>query len=313
MIQDKEILVSIQCITFNHKPYLRQALDSFLAQKTTFGVEVIVHDDASTDGTTDILKEYAEKYPGFIIPMYEEENQWKKTGMKPVFARMTDISRGKYIAYCEGDDFWQDPLKLQKQVEAMEKHPEASMCYTAFQTVDNVGNKIYDEEYELKIKKSHCGENFFDLLQQNYILTPTTLYRKEVFTSDIYQRAPIRIDYMGFLSASSLGPLLYIPDRTACYRHTTTGAMATKANWVNESCLKIHDYFLIEYIAGRIKKDFSLQAVEAIIELLNRAIRKKLNGDKTDLSFLLTQNPKLWIYYIPAWINIKLQNYRFRR
>lgn len=312
MNQDNEILVSIQCITFNHKLYLRQALDSFLAQKTTFGVEVIVHDDASTDGTTDILREYAEKYPGFIIPMYEEENQWKKTGMKPVFARMTDISHGKYIAYCEGDDFWQDPLKLQKQVDAMEKHPEASMCYTGFQTVDNNGVPYSMSQYELWNKEGHSGELFFDLLDHNIILTPTTLYRREVFSTDIYLKTSLRLDYFAFLSAAAIGKLIYLPERTACYRQTPTGAMATKLPWVQEKYNKIKEYFLYEYAIGNIPKPFSCAGFFAKVEMVNIALRRKMSGvDKDLLSRLYTENSRLRIYAVFAWIQIKYQNWRY--
>lgn len=309
----EDIVVSIQCLTFNHKDYLRQCLDGFVGQQTNFKFEALIHDDASTDGTTEILREYAERYPNIIIPIIETENQWSKGNLRKIMDDMTSRSRGRYIAYCEGDDYWQDPLKLQKQVDALENHPEASMCYTAFQTVDNDGKQFFNEMLERKIKASHTGEMFFEMLQGNIVLTPTTLYRKSIFQTAVYRGSQYSLDYFTLLSAAAEGELLFLPERTACYRQTPTGAMATQSAWVSDLCKKIHDYFLIEYIAGRIKKDFSLQAIEAIVELLNRAIRKKLNGDKKELAFLLKQYPKLWFYYIPAWIEIKKQNYLFRK
>ncbi len=306
-----EILVSIQCITFNHKDYLRHALDSFLRQKADFAFEIIVHDDASTDGTTDIVREYAALYPDIIIPMYEEENQWKKTGMKPVFAKMTNISRGKYIAYCEGDDFWQDDYKLQKQVEALESHPDASMCYTGFQTVDNSGVPYCSERYEQWNKKGHSGELFFDLLDHNIVLTPTTIFRRNVFESSIYKDTPLRLDYFAFLSAAAIGHLIYLPDRTACYRSTPTGAMATQLPWVQEKYNAIRFYFLCEYALGKIKKPFCIAGIFAKIEIVNLAIRKSTAGDNTLKNILRTNNvwPK---YFILAWCQIKLENWKFK-
>jgi len=306
-----EILVSIQCITFNHKAYLRQALDSFLRQKTTFGFEIIVHDDASTDGTTEIVKEYASRYPDKVIPMYEEENQWKKTGMKPVFAMMTDISKGKYIAYCEGDDFWQDDYKLQKQIDALESHPEASMCYTGFQTVDEGGVPFYSEKYEKWNEEGHSGELFFDLLDHNIVLTPTTMFRKEVFCTDIYNKTPLRLDYFAFLAAAAIGELIYLPERTACYRSTPSGAMATQLPWVVERYNKIREYFLTEYTIGAIKKPLSIAGLEAKIEIINLAIRKSISGDDSLKSLL--EKSLSWVFlYIPAWTQIKYQNFTYK-
>lgn len=122
------IVVSIKCLAYNHEKFIRDALDGFVMQKTTFRFEAIVHDDASTDGTADIIREYAERYPEIIKPIFETENQYSKhdgslnriVGEKLI---------GKYIAMCEGDDYWDDPYKLQKQVDFMEAHPDYSMCF----------------------------------------------------------------------------------------------------------------------------------------------------------------------------------------
>lgn len=307
----KEILVSIQCITFNHVHYLQQALESFLMQQTDFGFEIIVHDDCSTDGTTEVLKQYAEQYPETIIPIYEEENQWKKTGMKPVFRRMTELSRGKYIAYCEGDDFWQDPLKLQKQVDAMERCPEATFCYTGFQTVDNDGKAYRRKEYESWNGNGVSGEIFFKLLENNMVLTPTTLFRKEVFTSAIYLNTPLRLDYFAFLSAAALGTAIYLPERTACYRQTPTGAMATQLPWVKEKYFAIRKYFILEYALGHIRKPFSMAGMKTLVEALNMSIRKKAAGDASQLRQLLIERTTLRLLYPVAWMQVKCQNWKF--
>ena len=122
-----EIKVSIVCITYNQSGYIRDALDSFLSQKTTFEYEILVHDDASDDGTAEIIKEYEEKYPDKITAVLQKENQYSK-GVKVATTYLYPIVKGKYVAFCEGDDYWVDDLKLQKQFDYMEKHNECSMC-----------------------------------------------------------------------------------------------------------------------------------------------------------------------------------------
>lgn len=127
-MKDQEIFVSIKCAVYNHEQYIRQCLDGIVMQKTNFCFEAIVHDDASTDSSAAIIREYAEKYPHIIKPIYETENQYSKRDGS-LTRIMNAACKGKYIAVCEGDDYWIDPLKLQKQVDFMESHPDYSMCF----------------------------------------------------------------------------------------------------------------------------------------------------------------------------------------
>lgn len=121
-------LVSIRCLVYNHEPFLRQCLDGFVMQKTTFPFEAIVHDDASTDGSAAIIREYAEKYPDIIKPIYETENQYSKhDGSIGRIIEAAMHPKSKYIATCEGDDYWTDPNKLQLQVDFLESHPDYSL------------------------------------------------------------------------------------------------------------------------------------------------------------------------------------------
>ncbi len=121
--QDSPILVTVRCLAYNHAPYIRQCLEGFVMQKTSFRFQVIIHDDASTDGTDDIIREYAEKYPDIIVPIFETENQYSKRN-GAISRQMNRLMKGTYAAYCEGDDYWTDPLKLQKQVSFLEQHQE---------------------------------------------------------------------------------------------------------------------------------------------------------------------------------------------
>lgn len=121
-------LVSVACIVYNHEPFLHQCLDGFMMQETSFPFEVLVHDDASTDNSTAIIKEYEKRYPGIIKPIYQSENQYSKGG-KILASFLLPKVTGKYVAICEGDDYWTDNHKLQKQVDYMETHPDCTFCF----------------------------------------------------------------------------------------------------------------------------------------------------------------------------------------
>ena len=127
-------MVSICCQTYNHKNYIKQSIEGFLMQKANFKFEVLLRDDASTDGTLEIVKEYSEKYPDIINPLIYEENQYQK-GISP-FRDNVKRAKSKYIAICEGDDYWTDPLKLQKQVDFLEANPEFSFCFHNVNKID---------------------------------------------------------------------------------------------------------------------------------------------------------------------------------
>ena len=147
------VLVTICCTAYNQEKFIKQCLDGFVMQKTKFRFEAVVHDDASTDNTAAIIKEYAGKYPEIIKPIFEKENQYSKHNGS-LRRIMRENMRGKYIATCEADDYWTDPYKLQKQVDILEADPNVSMVYTAFRTVDPNGEfmprPIY-EKYKNKV------------------------------------------------------------------------------------------------------------------------------------------------------------------
>ena len=125
---DTAIMASINCVTFNHVNYIRTALDSFLMQKTDFAFEILVHDDASTDGTSDIIREYAARYPEKVKPLIQTENQYSQ-GIDNISGAFNfPRARGKYIFMCDGDDYFLSPDKLQKQVDYMETHPDCTLC-----------------------------------------------------------------------------------------------------------------------------------------------------------------------------------------
>lgn len=173
MNDKQEIMVTIRCITYNHESYIRQCLEGFVMQKTNFRFEAIVHDDASTDGTANIIREFAEKYPDIIKPIYETENQYSKRDGS--LSRIMDAhTHGRYVAMCEGDDYWTDPYKLQKQVDFLEANPEYGLVYGKA--------RVYDQEKKCFEKKTtgHCCCKVEDLMVASGIPTLTVLFRREL-------------------------------------------------------------------------------------------------------------------------------------
>ena len=133
-------LVSICCITYNQSKYINECLDSFLSQETSFSFEILIHDDASDDGTAEIIKSYENEYGDIIKPIYQTINQYS-LGNGPMNKLNFARAKGKYIAMCEGDDYWTDPLKLQKQVDFLEANEEFSGSFHKSFTINETDKK----------------------------------------------------------------------------------------------------------------------------------------------------------------------------
>lgn len=210
-------LVSVRCITYNHEPYIAQALDGFLMQKTNFPFEVVVHDDASTDRTADVIREYEKKFPKIIKPIYEKENQYSKHDGS--LGRIVNSAlKGKYVAMCEGDDYWIDENKLQMQVDFLEGNPEYGMCYTKAKQFKQKENKFSKKLFGLYIK------DFDDLLQNgNRIPTLTVVFRKEIINKYYEEIHPqdknwLMGDYPLWLFISQMSNVKFFDKVTSVYR-----------------------------------------------------------------------------------------------
>lgn len=138
-----EIVVSIRCLAYNHEKYISQCLDGFLMQETSFPFKIVIHDDASTDATAQIIREYEHAYPALIDAIYETENMYSK-GDGSLGRIINPHCTGKYLALCEGDDYWTDPQKLQLQFDALEAHPECSLCTCLVARCEENGKPIDD-------------------------------------------------------------------------------------------------------------------------------------------------------------------------
>ncbi|MBW2661424.1 MAG: glycosyltransferase [Deltaproteobacteria bacterium] len=217
-----EPLVSIACITYNHEKYIAQAIEGFLLQKTSFPIEIIIHDDASTDNTKKNVEQYAKINPNLIFPIYQQVNQYSlgnKIFVKYVFPHC----RGKYIAICEGDDYWTSPHKLQRQVDYLEKHPDIAGCFNNALVIDKDDKKIKDEWYD---EQKQRRDNYKKRFNQEYCLTTLRssypscglMFRGTVLLNLPKWYLKTGSDYLLDLLITEYGNLVYLPFIGSAYR-----------------------------------------------------------------------------------------------
>lgn len=266
--------VSVRCLAYNHEPYIRKALDGFIMQNTNFPFVVVVHDDASTDKTADIIREYESKFPKIIKPIYESENQYSKQDGS--LRRIVDKAcTGKYIAYCEGDDYWCNPHKLQKQYEAMESHPECSLCVHTVQCVSNEGKDInrhipYKNLFKTNFIKQDefaqalIADHRYPFQTSSFFLRKEHLEKNEKF----FLESPSNGDEKILRICLNEGNVYFIPLVMSCYRVLSVGSWNSRIRNNKELILKrfsdmikMEEYFDVyshyrfhKYIETSIKK-----------------------------------------------------------
>lgn len=209
-------LISCCCITYNQRNYIEQCLDGFLIQKTTFPFEIIIHDDCSTDGTTEVIKKYVEKYPKLFVPLYEDENQYSK-GVRGIYLNYVfPYVKGQYIALCEGDDYWIDENKLQLQIDWLENNPDYVMC-ASDAVITNGNSKLdwirYETDSDISIEEMILGGGL-------YIQTCTLVYKKSLI-DDSYPECCKKCligDYPLQIWAALNGKVRYISKKMGLYR-----------------------------------------------------------------------------------------------
>lgn len=265
---DNQIIVSIKCLVYNHAPYIRQCLDGFVMQKTNFRFEAIVHDDASTDGTQDIIREYAERYPDIIRPIYETENQYsKRDGSLRRIMNEAVSPDTKYIALCEGDDYWTDPLKLQKQVSFLDNHPDYVICTHDF---------FYFDQYKMGFKEGTPYSYIFakpnnkmffdyslDLYFEGWWTHPLScMYRNGQYLKDIpyIQYKKFRDDIL-FYYILKEGKGALLSDNMGVYRIHGSGVWS-KLSYIEQketSMNNAYDIYLVEHDRNAFKKITRIQ------------------------------------------------------
>lgn len=221
-----DIAVSIICNAYNHEKYIKDALESFIRQKVNFKYEILVHDDASTDNTAQIIKEYEHKYPNLINAIYQIENQYSK-GQGIVSEIQSQRARGKYIALCEGDDYWIDDQKLQKQYDALEKKPNVDICATAAICVKSDTKKVLSY---ITPKTSDTIIAPEEVIKGGgeYVATNSLMYRSKLDYNKPRFRKILKLDYTLQIHGALRGGMLYLSDTTAAYRYMSKGSWTSR-------------------------------------------------------------------------------------
>jgi glycosyltransferase involved in cell wall biosynthesis len=218
-------MISVCMITYNHEPYIARAIEGVLEQESPYTYELVIGEDHSTDRTREICLEYERMHPGVVTVLRSNVN----LGITGNFARTLGACAGKYVALCEGDDFWTNRSKLHQQVKVLEEHPEYVMTCGRVEMVNEVGLTPDDtsqlEEQLIRIKRE---PGFFDLLEYNMINTPTVCIRRDVMAKladeAIGRGIRYSVDYWYWLRMAS-GYMIYIADEVfASYRVHPGGA-----------------------------------------------------------------------------------------
>ena len=223
--KSNEILVSIHCITYNQKDYIRQCLDGFVMQKTNFKFVAYVGDDCSTDGTTEIVKEYEKKYPNIIKGIYQSQN----TKATKNYFDVANACKSKYVALCEGDDYWIDENKLQKQVDFLESHPDYTICFHPAKVVyeDFEFKKpsgIFPPRHTIRILKKQATLSY--LLRDEFIATSSVMYRWQFNDKSLQEGYPNDIvsgDWFLDIFHAKQGKIKILPDIMSVYRRNPGG------------------------------------------------------------------------------------------
>ena len=266
-------LVTTRTMTFMHENYIRECIEGILMQKTTFPVQVLIHDDASTDRTAEIVREYEQKYPGVITAFYQTENSYSKPDKHERRKDFFDLIQGKYIALCEGDDYWTDPLKLQKQVEFLEANPDYGLVHTGRSVLNNETGKIYPRP--LSAPNGVEFPTFTELLMQNRIATLTVMLRSSLIAKvrddlDSWLEPQLRRDYSTWLGVARYAKIGYIAEYTAVYRRQIGSVSNSSDHLSNLEFLKQSLMIRINFI------DRSGMGRDKAHNIMNMAIRRNL-------------------------------------
>ena len=216
-------LVSVICNAYKQEAYIGEALESFLMQKTDFPVEILVHDDASPDGTASVIRRYAEQYPDRIFPILQTENQTRK-GAKITLEIQAPRARGKYIAFCEGDDYWTDPMKLARQAALLEANPGTDLCAHAAYEVQADTKQILGKTAPAETACTLTTEQAI-LGGGEYLATNSLLFRAEILREPSRELSFLSLDYTMQIMGSLAGGILYLPEVMSAHR------FAAKASW----------------------------------------------------------------------------------
>ncbi len=255
----KHPVVSVHMLAYNHEKYIAQAIEGVVMQETDFEYELVIGEDASPDRTREICFEYQKKYPDKIRVLWSEENVTKTYGGNG--ARITARCRGEFIAFCEGDDYWTDPRKLQKQVDIFRKYPNVGLCHGGAELYYEatgireawLGSEVFPKGF--MERKHFFSWHLFGRMpdseqwtKERFIMTATVMLRRSVFEKAIQQYEIFKWrlalgDSPLWLGISSLSDTYFLPEQLSVYRRHSGGACATNGLMVTFDATLIRYYY----------------------------------------------------------------------
>ena len=318
--------VWVRCATFNQAPYITATLDGFCRQQTNFPYLCVIVDDNSKDGEQEVIRQYLSDH--FTIENKEETDDYHLTLArhqentncyfavyllkynhysikKPIKIHYQKMVSGvNYLAFCEGDDYWTDKQKLQKQADALDANPQAMMVYTNFRIIDSDNNPVSRPHIDKFPGRSHSGDNLPTLFRYgNYVMALTTMYRYEVLQSDAFKKCSFSIDFATTLAAALMGDFIWLPEQTACYRSLGSGMVKSNLQEGLRLIQDIYRYYAGLVINGQCKPLTFHQRCHIAILILMKALKNKDHQLKKDV---LRACPVSYLLLPVAFIKLKI-------
>lgn len=230
----QECILTVCCLSYNHAKYIKKTLDGFITQQTKYRFEVLVHDDASTDGSQMIIQEYADKYPDIIKPIFQKENQYSKK-IDIYNTHIEPLIKGKYVAVCEGDDYWCNPSKIEMQISYLENNPKCSLCVGNTRSITESG---MDTKYVFNMSKKEKNYDANDVIAcggGGLFHTSTFVYRRNLRNEmpSSFKMTGIG-DYPLAMYLATRGYVHYFPAIMSKYRVASIGSWSNRNSDVNK-------------------------------------------------------------------------------
>lgn len=301
-------VVSVCCITYNHENYIAEAIDGFLMQKTDFPLEILIRDDCSTDRTAKIVKQYVDKYPQLIKPIYEKENTFSK-GVIPM-QQLYKIAKGEYLALCEGDDYWTDPLKLQKQVDFLINNPLFAGCFHDSMTIHEGKKSNQKNSRRIGNKKIVEDVDLISIINENNIAMASIMFRNFMEKIPKYRKETSKGDYALMIWIAEQGKIKYLPEVMSTYRIHDSGVWSSRSSmYKEEENIKFYNLLQEHFTDNKyILKDLSRKKKYSfyLLSLMLVREKKRLNSLhylilSLDFPNLIKQNGK-YLYYFKEFV-----------